>query len=101
MLWLVLLPFGLLFAVVFGILALPLALVVAPLALLFAIPILILKFLFRLAAGLIVLSVLIIGGVLAVLLFGAVLAAMLVPAVPIAFILLGAWLLLRPRYSPV
>jgi hypothetical protein len=99
MLWLVLLPFRLLFAVVFGLVALPVALVILPFALLLWLPFLLLKVVFRVAAGLILLPLIIAGGLLGLVLGGVAIAALFIPLVPLLLLALLAWALLRPRMS--
>jgi hypothetical protein len=99
MLWLVLLPFRLLFAVVFGILALPFALVLLPFALLLWLPFLLLKFTLRVAAALLLVPLLVLGGVIGLLVAGIAAVAMMVPLLPIAIVLLLVWALRRPPRS--
>ena len=70
MLWLVLLPFRLLFSIVFGIVALPFVLLLLPFALLLWVPFLLLKFTFRLALGLLLIPLMLVGGLLGLVLFG-------------------------------
>jgi hypothetical protein len=100
MLWLVLLPFRLLFTLIFGLLALPLIVLLLPIALLLWIPFLVLKFAFRLATGLILLPLVAAAAVLGVILAGVAAVALMLPIVPIILMLGLAWLLLR-RPVPV
>jgi len=95
MLWLVLLPFRLLFAVVFGLLVLPFALVLLPFALLLFIPVLIVKFTLRLALGLLLIPLMLVGGLLGVVLFGVAAVVAMVPLLPIAFLAFVLWLVMR------
>ena len=98
MLWFVLLPFQLLFFIVIGIVALPLAIVLAPLALILWLPFLLVKFAFRVLAWVLLLPLLLVGGLL-------VLGVTAVAAAPVLLLLgLGflAWRALRwQRAVPV
>jgi hypothetical protein len=100
MLWLVLLPFRLLFFAVFGLLALPFVLLLLPFALLVWIPFLLLKFTLRLALGLLLIPLMLVGGLLGVVLFGVAAVAALVPLLPIAFVVVLLWMVMR-RPMPV
>lgn len=100
MLWLVLLPFRLLFAIVFGILALPFVLLLLPFALLLWIPFLLLKFTVRLALGLLLIPLMLVGGLLGIVLFGVAAVAAMVPLLPIAFVAFLLWMVMR-RPLPV
>ena len=100
MLWLVLLPFRLLFAIVFGLLVLPFALVLLPFALLLWIPFLLVKFTVRLALGLLLIPLMLVGGVLGVVLFGVAAAVAMVPLLPLAFLAFVLWMVMR-RPMPV
>ena len=62
MLWLVLLPFRLLFAIVFGIVALPFVILLLPFALLLWLPIVLLKVTFRLVLGLLLIPLCLLAG---------------------------------------
>jgi hypothetical protein len=96
-LWLLLLPFRLLFGVVFGLLALPLVLLFLPFALLLWIPFMILRFALKLAVLVVVLPIVAIAVIGAMLVAGvAVFAAVLLPLLPIVLVAAGLWLLLRP-----
>jgi hypothetical protein len=101
-LWLLLLPFRLLFGVVFGLLALPFVLLFLPFALVLWLPFAILRFTLKLAMLVVVLPIVAIAVIGAMLVAGvAVFAAVLLPLVPVALVAAGIWLLLRPtRRSP-
>lgn len=93
MLWFVLLPFQLIFFIIIGIVALPLAIVLAPLALVLWVPFLLVKLAFRVLAWVLMLPLLLVGGVL-------VLGVTVVAAAPMLLLLgLGfiAWRALRSQ----
>jgi hypothetical protein len=101
-LWLLLLPFRLLFGVVFGLLALPFVLLLLPVALVLWIPFMILRFTLKLAVMAVVLPIVAIAVIGATLLAGvALFAAVVVPLLPLALVAVGLWMLMRPtRHSP-
>jgi hypothetical protein len=95
MLWLVLLPFRLFFTVVFGLIALPFVILLLPFALLLLIPLLVIKFAFRLVAAILFIPLMIIAAVGGMLLFGVAALAMALPLLPLVFLGFVVWLLMR------
>jgi hypothetical protein len=79
MLWLLLLPFRLLFTVVFGLLALPFLIVLLPFALLLWIPFVLLKLTLRVALGVVLLPVMAVLMIAGLFVAGAAAAALFVP----------------------
>ncbi len=99
MIWLLLLPFRLLFGVVFGLVALPFILLLLPFALLLWLPFAILRLTLKLAVGIVVLPILAIVMLLGLLVGGvAVAAAVLVPLIPL--LVLGVLRLGRVAAGP-
>jgi hypothetical protein len=96
MLWLLLLPFQLLLAVVLGLIALPVVILLLPVALLIWIPVVLLKLTFRLVAAVLFLPILAVLAVGGVLVAGAAAVALFVPFVLCAVVVTMLWALLRP-----
>ena len=96
MLWLVLLPFRLLFTLVFGLVALPFLVLLLPLALLLWIPFVLLKLTLRIAATVILLPFIAVIVVAGLFVAGAAAAALFVPLGLCAVAAAALWALLRP-----
>jgi len=92
MIWLLLLPFRLLFGVVFGLVALPFVLLLLPFVLLLWLPFAILKFTVKLALGIVLLPILAIIAVLGLLVGG---IFVLVPLIPLLIVGFGVWAVWR------
>jgi len=97
MLWLLFLPFTIVFGVLFGLAALPFALIALPFVLIFWLPFLILKFVFRLVLLPFVLLFAGIGMLIATI---AVLGAVIVPLIPLAFLVGCGYVLWRLTTRP-
>ncbi len=96
MLWLLLLPFRLLFGVVAGLIALPFVILLLPLALVVWLPFALLRLAFRLVFLVVMLPVMIIAAVVGVLAVGAALVgAVLVPLLPLLILGGLGWLVWR------
>jgi hypothetical protein len=101
MIWLLLLPFRLLFGVVFGLLALPFVILFLPLVLLLWLPFAILRLALKLIVGIVVLPIvavvtfagLLIGGV-------ALAAAIFVPLIPLLLLAFVIWAVWRMTQGP-
>ena len=90
------LPFRLLFGALFGLLGLAAALAFVPVILVLLLPFVLLKFVFRLTAALVVLPIVFVALAFAALIAGAaVLFALLVPLLPVLLIGLGLWVIMR------
>jgi hypothetical protein len=101
MLWLLTLPFRILFGVLFAVLALPFVLLALPFALL-ALPFMLIRFAIKTAVAVallpIVLLVVFVGVGIA---FVALAAAILTPLLPFAFLALCVWAIVRLVSRPV
>jgi hypothetical protein len=96
MIWLLLLPFRLLFGVVFGLVALPFVLLLLPFALLLWLPFAILRFTLKLALGILVLPIVAVAMILGLLVGGvALIAAVLVPLIPLLALAFCVWVVWR------
>ena len=92
MIWLLLLPFRLLFGVVFGLVALPFVLLFLPIALLLWLPFAILRFTIKVVFGLILLPIVAVVMLAGLLVGGiAVAAAILIPVIPLLFAAFCVW----------
>ncbi|HEX7794106.1 MAG TPA: hypothetical protein VF456_07135 [Vicinamibacterales bacterium] len=91
MIWLLLLPFRLLFGVVFGLVALPFVILLLPFALLFWLPFAILRFTLKLALGILVLPIVAIAMVLGLLVGGIALLVPLIPLLALGFVAWAVW----------
>jgi hypothetical protein len=101
MIWLLLLPFRLLFGVVFGLVALPFVLLFLPIALLIWLPFAILRFTLKVVFGLILLPVIAVVMLVGLLVGGmAVAAAVLIPLIPLLFGAFCVWVGWRLIASP-
>jgi len=98
MLWLLFLPFTIVFSILAGLVALPFALLALPFVLVFWLPFAILKFVFRLVLLPIVLLAAGLGMLLAAT---AVLGVIIVPLIPLAFLVLCGYVLWRLTMGPV
>ena len=98
MIWLITLPFRIVFGLFFGLLALPFALLAIPFALLF-LPFLLLRVLIKTAMLALVLPfVLIVTFAATAFAFFAVGMALFAPLLPFAIVALVCWALFRPRF---
>jgi hypothetical protein len=98
MIWLLLLPFRLVFGIVAGLVVLPVVLILLPFALLLWLPFAML----RLVAGLVVLPIVLVALVLGLVAAGAGMAlAVVVPLLPVVVIAVGIWAVFRLTGRPV
>ena len=108
MIWLLLLPFRLLFGVVFGLVALPFVILLLPLALLLWLPFAILRFTLKLAFAILVLPIVAIATIVGLLVGGVALLIPLIPLLALAFVAWAVWRmmsgstsLVRPQRSDI
>jgi hypothetical protein len=101
MIWLLLLPFRLLFGVVFGLLALPFVILLLPFALLLWLPFAILRFTLKLALGIVVLPIVAIAMVLGLLVGGIALLVPLIPLLALGFVAWAVWRMMSRSTSLV
>ena len=102
MIWLLLLPFRLVFGIVAGLVVLPVVLILLPFALLLWLPFAMLRMALRLVAGLVVLPIVLVALVLGLVAAGAGMAlAVVVPLLPVVVIALGIWAVVRLTDRPV
>src|SRR5262249_1900068 len=91
MIWLLLLPFRLLFGVVFALLALPFVILLLPFALLLWLPFAILRFMLKLAFGVLVLPIVAIAMIVGVVVGGIALLVLLIPLLALGFVAWAVW----------
>jgi hypothetical protein len=102
MVWLLLLPFRLLFGIVFGLLALPFVILFLPFALLLWLPFALLGLTFRVLTALIIVPFVAVAVLLGVLIGGvALVGALLIPLVPLLFVAFCIWAVWRIATRPV
>jgi len=97
MLWLLFLPFTIIFSLLLGLVALPLALVAVPIVLAVWLPLAILKFVFRLVLLPVVLLIAAAGVLVGAV---AIVGVLVVPLIPLGFLALCGWLLWRLTTRP-
>jgi len=97
MIWLLLLPFRLLFGVVFGLMALPFVILLLPFALVLWLPFAILRFTLKLAVGILVLPIV----AIAMLVGGLALLVPLLPLLALAFVAWAVWRMMSRSTSLV
>jgi hypothetical protein len=101
MVWLLLLPFRLLFGLVFGLLVLPFLVVLLPLALLFWVPFMLLRLTFRVLTALIIFPIVAVAVLLGLLVGGiALVGAILLPLIPLLFVAFCVWAVWRIATGP-
>jgi hypothetical protein len=101
MVWLLLLPFRLLFGLVFGLLALPFVILFLPFALLFWLPFMLLRFTFRVLTALIIVPFVAVAVLVGLLVGGiAVVGAILLPLIPLLFVAVCIWAVWRIASGP-
>jgi hypothetical protein len=101
MIWLLLLPFRLLFGVVFGLVALPFVILLLPFALLLWLPFAILRFTLKLALGILVLPIVAIAMILGLLVGGVALLLPLIPLLALGFVGWAVWRMMSRSTSLV
>jgi len=97
MIWLLLLPFRLLFGIVFGLMALPLVILLLPSALVLWLPFAILRLTLKLAFGILVLPIV----AIAILVGGVALLVPLLPLLLLAFVAWAVWRMMSRSTSLV
>jgi hypothetical protein len=101
MVWLLLLPFRLLFGIVFGLLALPFVILLLPFALLLWLPFALLGLTFRILTALIIVPFVAVAVLLGLLIGGvALVGAILIPVVPLLFVAFCIWVIWRLAAGP-
>ena len=101
MIWLLLLPFRLLFGVVFGLVALPFVVLLLPFALFLWLPFAILRFTLKLAFGILVLPFIVIAMMVGLLVGGVALFVPLIPLLALAFVAWAVWRMMSRSTSLV
>jgi hypothetical protein len=91
MIWLLLLPFRLLFGVVFGVLALPFVILLLPFALLLWLPFALLRLTLKVIVGLVIFPIAAVIALVALLVGGIAIAVPLIPLLVLGFCAWAVW----------